>query len=561
MKSIIKFSIFTYIFLLSSSFYSQNSGISRVYSFDIQKKITPPLLTIDEVKFIDEDNNNAINANEHCKIEFKVTNSGKGDGLNLLAKVSANGNKDGLSFLTSQNLSKIDKLGGSKTFTIEIISNSKTIDGNIEFNLEIIEPNGFNSDKINIKVSTRKLLEPILKVVECIVFSGNHETNLELKKSFSVQLLIQNIGQGTAKNTSLKLKLPENVYITSGDEVSQLKDMAPNETRSLIFELITNSKYNQPTIILKADLTESMNINNETWTKTLALNQSLAQKQIQVEAKSENKITIETASLISDVDKNIPNGLPLNSKKWALFIGCEDYTKYQKGLDKEINVDFAANDAIIFAEYAEKILGYPKDQIKILIDPTGSQIKQGIEGLKQSIKIENGAAEVLFYYSGHGLPDEETKQPYLIPVDVNGNNPKDGISLNELYSSLAKYESKKVTVILDACFSGGARNKELLANKGVKVKPRTDAVPGNILVMSSSQGTESSAVYREKQHGYFTYFLLKNLQETNGNETFGSCFDDVKYRVGKEVIKINKTQTPDIIIGSKIENTWKSLSW
>lgn len=561
MKSMAKFFTYIFLFLLSFALFSQSNGISKAYSFDIRKKIEPPLLAIEGLKFIDEDGNKAINANENCKIEFKLINTGKGDALNIKALVNATGNTEGISFLKSQNLFKVDKLGGSQTFLIEIKSDFKTTDGNIEFTLEIDEPNGFNTDKINIKVATRKFLAPSLKVVDCIVFSGNNASNLELKKPFSVQLLIQNVGQGQAKNAELKFNLPENVFMTSGDELMQLKDIAPNEKRSIVYELIANNKYNLPNIVLSAKLTESFNSYGENWTKTLALNQSLAQKQIQIEAKSENKINIETASLRSDVDKDIPSGLPTNTKKYALIIGCEDYTKYQTGLDKEVNVDFAANDAKVFAEYAEKTLGFPKDQINTLIDATGAQIKQAITRLIKSIEIEKGQAEVVFYYSGHGLPDEETKQAFLIPVDVNGNNPKDGISLVSLYADLIKFESKKVTVILDACFSGGARNKELVALKGVKVKPRIDAVPGNILVLSSSKGNESSAVYKEKQHGYFTYFLLKNLKEYHGKQAFGLSYDLIKYNVSKEVIKINKTQTPDVMPSSIIGETWKTLTW
>ena len=561
MKSMAKFFTYIFLFLLSSALFSQSNGTSKAYSFDIRKKIEPPLLAVEGLKFIDEDGNKAINANENCKIEFKLINTGKGDALNIKALINATGNTEGVSFLKSQNLFKVDKLGGSQTFLIEIKSDFKTTDGNIEFTLEIDEPNGFNTDKINIKVATRKFLAPSLKVVDCIVFSGNNASNLELKKPFSVQLLIQNVGQGQAKNAELKFNLPENVFMTSGDEQMQLKDIAPNEKRSIIYELIANTKYKLPNIVLSAKLTDSFNSYGENWTKTLALNQSLAQKQIQIEAKSENKINIETASLRSDVDKDIPSGLPTNTKKHALIIGCEDYTKYQTGLDKEVNVDFAANDAKVFAEYAEKTLGFPKDQINTLIDATGAQIKQAIARLIKSIELEKGQAEVVFYYSGHGLPDEETKQAFLIPVDVNGNNPKDGISLVSLYADLIKFESKKVTVVLDACFSGGARNKELVALKGVKVKPRIDAVPGNILVLSSSKGNESSAVYKEKQHGYFTYFLLKNLKEYHGKQAFGLSYDLIKYNVSKEVIKINKTQTPDVMPSAIIGENWKTLTW
>ena len=85
----------------------------------------------------------------------------------------------------------------------------------------------------------------------------------------------------------------------------------------------------------------------------------------------------------------------MNPKKYALIIGCEDYAKYQTGLDKEVNVDFAANDARVFAEYAEKTLGYPKDQIYLLVDPTSSQIKQNIEKLQKAIEIEKAGLKVL----------------------------------------------------------------------------------------------------------------------------------------------------------------------
>jgi hypothetical protein len=556
-----KYSIYILFFVFSAQLFSQTSAISDSYSFDIRKKIEPPILSIENVRFIDEDGNNAINASESCKLEFKVVNTGKGDALNLKSLIKAVGTTSGINFLNSEALPKIDKLGGSKTFFIDIKSDDQTVDGNIDFTLEVEEPNGFNTDKINIKVDTRKFLAPNLKIVDCVVFSGNNSSNLELKKPFSVQLLVQNIGQGIAKNLRLKFTIPENIFMTNGDEMMSLSDLAPGEKHSIIYELIANAKYSQSSILLQAKLTESFNKYGENWTKTLTLNQSLAQQQIQIESKAVNKIAIEEASLRSDVDKDIPAGLPINQKKYALIIGCEDYAKYQTGLEKEVNVDFATNDAKVFAQYAEKTLGFPKDQIYTLIDPTGAQIKQNISKLIKSIEIEKGQAEVVFYFSGHGLPDEETKLPYLIPVDVNGNNPKDGISLIDLYSDLAKFESSKVTVVLDACFSGGARNKELIALKGVKVKPRIDVVPGNIVVFSSSKGTESSAVFKEKQHGYFTYFLLKNLKENYGKLSFGSCFEDVKYKVSKEVIKISKTQTPDVIPSIKMAENWKALTW
>ena len=560
MKKILFLSFCIFFSIIS---FAQNTATSSSGSFDIRKKIEPPLLEFVEAPmFVDSDGNKAINANENCNIVFKLKNTGKGDALNLNATLKTTGTTTGITIKSKQSMLKVDKLGGIRSYELPISSDINTVDGTIEITLEVEEPNGFGTEKVTMQVNTRKFLAPDVKVVDFVIFSGAAgSTNLELKKPFSLQLLVQNLGQGVANDITVNVKVPENVYMTNGDAFLKFDKLAPGEKRSIEYEMIMNSKYVASTLPISVNLSESNNRFAENWDKSFNLNQALAQQKIVIQSGAEVKVDIVAASLRSDVDKDIPKGLPLNSKKYALIIGCEDYAKYQTGLDKEVNVDFAANDARVFSEYAEKTLGYPKDQIYLLVDPTSSQIKQNLEKLQKAIEIEKGKAEVLFYYSGHGLPDENTKEPYLIPVDVNGNNPQDGISIVDLYAKLTKSPTLKATVVLDACFSGGARNKELVALKGIKVKPKMDAVQGNLVVFSSSKGTETSAVFKEKQHGYFTYFLLKNLKEFAGARTFNELFIDVNYQVSKEVLKIGKTQTPDVMPGIEIGEGWKTLTW
>ena len=552
--------------ILILSFYinafAQTFGVSPKYTFNIQKKIIPPILDFTEpIHFVDADGNNAINANEKCGIAFKLRNTGKGDALNLRSSLTATGSISGIKFKASESLLKVEKEGGILSYYLAINSDYNTIDGSVEFSLEIIEPNGFNTDKVTIQVNTRKFLTPQVKVVDYSIYSGIGNTNLEKKKPFTLQLMVQNIGQGLAKEVKLNFTVPENVFLTSGESIYIVNNLAPGEKRSIEYEMIMNAKYMAQSLPIAVKVTESLNKYGDDWTKIFTLNQTLAQQKIIVQSGPEVRVNFETASLRSDVDKDIPDGLPINTKKYALIIGCEDYAKFQTGLAKEVNADFAANDARVFAEYANLTLGFPKDQIYTLIDPTTSQIKQNLERIVKAMEIEKGKAEILFYYSGHGLPDEETKIPYLIPVDVNGNTPKDGIALAEVYRKLAQFPTAKSTVILDACFSGGARNKQLIALKGVRIKPKSDGVSGNLVVFSSSTGSESSAVFTEKQHGYFTYYLLKNLKENQGKSNFSSLFEDVNYKVSKEVLKIGKSQNPEVIPGLEIGEAWKQLKW
>ena len=554
------------VILFSISFLNvaltQTEAVSPTYTFSIKKKVEPPILNFvaGSVQFKDADGNNAINANEQCSIDFQLQNTGTGDGLNLKVLVKIVGSNTGITVAASTPLPTCVK-GKTMSYSIPISSSMNTVDGKLEFSLDIEEPNGFNPPIVNLEIETKKFAAPSVAVVDHVVFSNNGSTVLELRKPFGLQLLVQNTGQGVAKNVTVKLPVPENVFMQSGDEITTIGTLEPGETRSIEYEFILNAKFIGTTLNLVGDVNESFGKYAMDWKYSFALNQALSSERMVVTSKKEDGVNIQVASLRSDVDKDIPLGIPENKKKYALIIGNEDYSKYQTSLDKEVNVDFAANDARVFAEYCEKTLGYPKDNIMIVVDGTRGQMSQKLAQLVRFAEVENGQAELLFYYSGHGLPEEGTNIPYLIPVDVSGTQPSNGLSLSYVYDELAKFKSKKATVILDACFSGGARNKELVAMKGVKVKAKVDAVPSNLVVLASSSGNEASAVYREKQHGYFTYFLLKNLQTTKGQGNFETIISEVSQNVAREAARIGKNQTPNVLPGAEIGEGWKILGW
>ena len=203
-------------------------------------------------------------------------------------------------------------------------------------------------------------------------------------------------------------------------------------------------------------------------------------------------------------------------------------------------------------------LGIEERKVRLRIDATAAEIRRDLAWISDLARIENGNAELIFYYSGHGLPDEITREPYLIPVDVSGSNITHGIRLGEVYKKLTEHPAKRVTVFIDACFSGGARNQGLLAMKSVKIKPNEAAVEGSMVVFSSSSGEESSGVDRENQHGYFTWFLLKKLQETKGEVTYKEMSDYLIRNVSYETTLISKPQTPQVLFSPQVEAVWET---
>ena len=65
-------------------------------------------------------------------------------------------------------------------------------------------------------------------------------------------------------------------------------------------------------------------------------------------------------------------------------------------------------------------------------------------------------SRVFIYYAGHGAPNSNTNQGFLVPFDGDPNYTEDtAYSINRLYSTLTHLPTKDITVVLDSCFSGG----------------------------------------------------------------------------------------------------------
>ena len=189
-------------------------------------------------------------------------------------------------------------------------------------------------------------------------------------------------------------------------------------------------------------------------------------------------------------------------------------------------------------------------------------MKSEIEKICKIAEYSNGEAEIIFFYAGHGFPDEKTKEGYIIPVDITGVNVKEGILLTKLYQQLTKNPVNRVTVFLDACFSGGGRNAGLLAARGIKIKPKEGLIEGNLVVFSASSGDQTSLPYKDKAHGMFTYFLLKKIQETKGNINYKDLADFIKKEVQLNSVKINsKDQNPDVLYNPQIEGQWENWNF
>lgn len=532
---------------------SYNSSPVEVDDFDPSN---PPILELvaNSVQFVDPNGNNAIDAGEDCVIKFEVVNKGKGTARKCVASVLSADVNHGL-YLESQQLPAIQP-GQTISITLPVKATLELASGVADLVVQVNEPHGLGSDPVQLSVNTKEFTAPKLQVVDYAITSPNGD-KLAKKQPFDMQVLLQNLEHGTAENVVVTFEVPNGVIITSEGEKSRFySSISGGATKSLDYSLIVSDNFKGNTIPINVRVKEKYGKYAQDKRIELQLNQSLASNKIEVkEIESEQKsFTIETASLTSDVDKNIPEVKSENTDNtFAVIIANESY-------NKEAGVPFAANDGKIFAEYCKKTIGLPETNVRLLTNATLNDMKHEINWLRQVIETRKGEAKVIFYYAGHGIPDEKDRQAYLLPVDGYGSDVSTGYSLNNLYKELGEAPSKTVVVLLDACFSGAKREGDMLASaRGIALKANRGEPQGNMVVISAAQGDETAYPYKKEGHGLFTYFLLKKMQESKGEVTLKELGDYLTEKVSQQSIVVNsKSQTPTIIVSNSIANDWAS---
>ena len=270
----------------------------------------------------------------------------------------------------------------------------------------------------------------------------------------------------------------------------------------------------------------------------------------------EVRVKTRTGSFLNDVDIP-PAGLRRNPDAVAVVIGNFQYDNKDVPL-----VDFAIRDSRAVKDYLVKGLGFQPANI-IYEENASKAAFERIFGTPADFKGQlynytlQKKPDVFVYYSGHGAPDLESKQTFFVPSDCDPNYVRiNGYSLKTFYDNLAKLKVKGVTVVLEACFSGGSHAGGLIKSASPSLTLSIEKpVPTvqNINVFSSSASEEISSWFVEKRHGLFTYYFLEALKggadvNKDGKITMREVKQHILENVSFVARRYNRSQNPDITL-------------
>ncbi|MCC5919933.1 MAG: caspase family protein [Cyclobacteriaceae bacterium] len=524
-------------------------------SQDFVRPSQPIQLSVENITFSNQHGQPYIEGKEKGILSFDLVNASREAAQGMHVSLQQLNNINGLSF---DKMLQIGRVPANERKKIEIpfYANEQLPEGSANFVLSFEEAFGFEPSPIEVSIRLREFRSPDVQIVD-YSFTNERGGALELGSTASLQMIIQNLGQGNADSVRFATKLPDNIFPASETNFF-IGSLGPGQSREVRFDFFTNRRYSQPEIEIGIELQEKFKQYAQPIVAKAAVNQELAaRRSISFGDNIQNRedIKISKAQIYSAVDRNIPQSANIFHNRYALVIGNEDYSSVSRNAG---DVPYAAHDARIFALYAHHTLGIPKDQVFLSINATAGEMRREINLLQNIIKQLDGRAEVFVFYAGHGYPDPASEKAYLMPVDAApGFLESTAIGLSDFYQSLSKYPSQNVTVFLDACFSGGAREEPLVAARNVRIEPKSDFVPENLVVFSASQGDQQAFAYDEEGHGLFTFFLLQKLQETKGQIDYSGMASFLRERVSLRALKLHRNvQNPNILYGPAVEDAW-----
>lgn len=554
MKKLLKFFLSLTLLLIWSASLLAQSAVSNVISFDsdeVNELFMPPDLKVD-IEFVDENGTGVLEALERAYIRIKIMNEG-GSADDVNVSLLPERTYKGLNYPAEGIRTKVLK-NASKEVEIPL---SASIDvatcKDVRFGIKISEPYGYDINAtLEFPMLEYQKAELQMSGVSIIdagrglkAYNGNPDGKIQRGDVVMTSVHLQNIGVGVAENISYTITTNDkNVYLLTDSGPSEsisgkLTDMSSSQVEEISFRMSANHNYVNEGGYLPIYLTVkedkgfgdivSQNIPIPFDASPMAPNVVTVDADLDkiLADLGRSRVTSEDGRVNSNMSSATirdisvaPVGEKIFPDAVAIVIGSEKYD------DSNIpRAPYAARDAEVMSEYFKTSLGI--DNVHLLTDEkvTAMELNTMFDAQRGKLSrwIQPEQTNVFVYYSGHGVPQSDGSDVMLIPYDVEKDWIKDyGFSLNKMYENLASLNAKSVTVIIDACFSGGSRPSELyksesIANQKLVMLDQSSMEQpwldnSNFRVFTSSRSDQTSLGYDLSRSGLFTYYLACGLQ-------------------------------------------------
>lgn len=205
----------------------------------------------------------------------------------------------------------------------------------------------------------------------------------------------------------------------------------------------------------------------------------------------------EQVYIADDVGTALINELG-RRKYYALIIGVDDYPDETiPGLDQPVA------DGKVLSKVLRDNYTFESAHMRVLQNPTRSEIIEALDTLSMSVTEKDN---LLIFYAGHGVWNEQLRQGYWLPSDASMSSKSNWISNSTIRDYVGGINSKHTLLISDACFSGG-----ILKERAVFENSRAVL---ELYKLPSRKAMTSGTLKTVPDKSVFIEYLVKNLKNS-----------------------------------------------
>ncbi len=471
----------------------------------------PPHFTIQGVTVNEPSGNGMIDARERGNIQFAIFNDGQSPAHNVIASVLP---KDPDIFLVIGEPFTLDTLeaGRIKYINIDIQGMLQLETGEHEFELLLSSREKVGLElPYNFKVESKSMIPPKMIIADFAVSNDFGTQYIPKDEIIKLTMRIQNVGEGDTESVSVHLQ-ENRTYMTpefTGDVT--LPAFGPGD----YMDIDVPVRSPEDNFAIEVELVDYLGRRTDQRIDLETMRNYRSPMELTIQDIGADSVVYYPDELGEvDVDRRIPLGRK-NPNGLAVIIGTQEYE------DKHYEyLEYADRDRDVIRKYFRQAFGFSDfqmlpskpwqmeggpsgDEYRMIFDPYQGDLRKRIISAEKYSEMDE--IDLYVYYRGYG--EWVNGRPFLIPRDAKFDRDITKYPLEEMLSSLSRLSVlgslRTITLFLDITYMDPERSSGSLWDY--------PDLPEKISILSSSSNGETSQIYIDKKHSFFTYSLLKGL--------------------------------------------------
>ena len=517
--------------------------------------LDPPHFTIQSMILNEPSGNDALDARENGSMQFAIFNDGQSPAHQVVASVLQ---KDPDLFMLVGKPTILDTLeaGRIKFVKIDIkgLLQLETGEHELELNLSSLEDITLD-EPYNFKIESKSMVPPKMIVADFAVSNEFNTHYMPKNEVVGLTIRVQNVGEGDTESVSLNIK--ENRTYSTPDFTGRMTLPAfdPGDYMDIEIPIMTAEENCTVTIELTDYLgrTAEQRINLETmrnYRSPLELTiQDIGSEDVEYYPDELGEI---------DVDRQIPLGRK-NPNGIAIIIGTQDYddknypelkyaTRDRDVIRKYFSKSFGLSDFQMLPSKPWQMEGGPSgEEYEMIFDPYQGDLRKRVISAEKYSDMED--INIYVYYRGYG--EWVNGKPLLIPKDAKFDRHVTKYPLEEMVNNLSTLSVlgsiKTITILLDITYINPEESAGLMWD--------FPELSEKICILNACSNGETSQIFNDKKHSFFTYSLLKGLSGSAGDENNIIDLGEITEYVYKSIPENLRTQPGAIRQNPKFNGT------